>query len=133
MANPEILSPDEIVYRRISAANHWWIKDGKVDLAAFLPNKSDRDGLSLARASEARQAAASGTIGKKYFVVALRVAEIQRRGLIVLADSATHAIIQGWTPDRRNELEGNAEYLTTICGPVEGPFDGQWDPKKNSP
>src|SRR5690348_5514630 len=97
------LSPDEIVYRRISAKaaqDNGWIKGEKVDLAAFLPNKGDTMGLSLTRAGDARAAGLLAPLGKRVYLVKLRVGDM--KDMEVRETSSTHAVIVGWTFETRN-------------------------------
>jgi hypothetical protein len=131
MAEANQLSPDEIVWRRIPATTGW-VQNGKVDPAAFLPNKGGKkDGISLAWVATAREAAATGRRGKQFYAVSLRVEYMQGRGLIIKSDMANHAYIEGWIWEKRDKLEQFAEYLCTICGAAEGPFYGECDPAAN--
>jgi hypothetical protein len=65
------LRPDEYVYRRIAENNarQGYIREGRIDQAAFLPNKGDARGLSLIRAQTPEEAAATGKAGKRFFVL----------------------------------------------------------------
>jgi len=135
MASGEEQGPDEIVYRRIaeSSARQGWINEaGNAGVAAFLPNKGDTDGLSLDRGNAA-EAAARGRMGKKYYVIPIRVAEIRKENLPFHVDGETHASLEGWTFARRDseDVRSGAEYLASICGKPEGPFDGQTEVPQN--
>ena len=123
----EDLPPETLLYRRIPAVCGWVRSDGRVDLAAFLPNKGDSDGLSLTRVLSEREAAESGKVGKRFYAVSLRVADLRARGLSVKCDSSGHALIEGWTFETRQErhVREGAEYLITVCGKAVGPFDGK--------
>src|SRR5206468_1352117 len=112
------------------AATGWVRDDGSVDLAAFLPNTADVDGLSLSRAGTAAEVGATGKKGKKFYAVRLSVAALRAKGLKVSADSADHAIIEGWTKDARHnpDVRSLAAWMTTICAKPEGPFDGETEP-----
>lgn len=129
----DALAEGEVVYRRVPemhAINSGWIKGDRIDAAAFTPNQADAGGLSLTRAASAAAAAAGGRRGKRYLVVPLRVQDIRARGINLTADAENHALIPGWTYQQRksDEVRTGAAYLASICGPVEGPFDGQWEP-----
>lgn len=129
MADPQPLAADEIVFRRIPASVPKWTQGGKVHPSAFLPNKRDVDGVSLCRVSSAREAAATGRRGAEFYAVAIPVSKMRERGMTVTADRTDHAFIQGWTFENRERIErsGDAVYLAAICGPVEGPFPGQFE------
>ena len=127
MVMSQDLPPETILYRRIPAVCGWVRSDGKVDLAAFLPNKADVDGLPLSRTPSEKDAAETGRAGKQFFAVSLRVAEIQAFGLSIRCDRPDHAIIQGWTFQTRNDrrVREGAEHQTAICGRAVGPFEGK--------
>jgi hypothetical protein len=135
MPNGAELPDDAIVYRRIPAANGWVSADGKVDFAAFLPNNGDGDGLSLSCCATAAEAAATGKSGKQFYAVRLSVADLKAKGLRIVGDSPDHAVIDGWTtPTRKNKnVRDLAMWMTSVCGPAEGPFDGQWTPPPEPP
>lgn len=110
---PELLPPTETVFRRVAEASaDQWIKGGRVDPAAFLPNKGDTRGLSLSRTKTAREAAETGQRGKRFYAVPLLVRDIHP--LQVVGDSATHAIIPGWTFEKRksDEVREGADHLS---------------------
>jgi hypothetical protein len=94
----------------------------------MLPNKSDVDGLSLCRATDAKTAAESGLRGKSFFAVGMKVADIQKHGMILKADKPGHAYIEGFTYANRKSLTAHAERLASICSKWEGPYEGLTDP-----
>src|SRR3954468_18432785 len=115
MPNGTELPDDEFVYRRIPSV---WVKaDGSIDIAAFLPNKADDDGLSLNRCGTAAEAAATGRSGKQFFAARLSVAALKSKGIKVVGDSPDHALIDGWTYSTRRDqrVKDLAAWMTTAC------------------
>jgi hypothetical protein len=108
----------------------WVDKNKKVNAYAFLPNKGDYDGLSLSHVETAVEAAITGKKGKRFFVTRLRVQDFVDCGLRVISDEPGHALVEGWTFDKRDDptIRELIHRLAAACDPAEGPIDGQATP-----
>lgn len=91
------LQPDEIVYRRIAYV-HFPPSEKQPQEAAFTPHPNDDTGISLCRARyKTVEQAAQGRPDRRYHVAKMRVGDLNRIGLTVIADDPdndpSHAII----------------------------------------
>ena len=91
------LQPDEIVYRRIAFV-HFPPSEKQPQAGAFTPHSSDNTGLSLCRARyKTAEEVAQGRPDRRYHVARMRVGDLNRLGLTVIADDPdndpAHAII----------------------------------------
>lgn len=124
------IAENEVLYRRIPEV---WCGTNQLVLEAFLPTKSDTDGLSLARECVgAVGAAATGRQGKQFYVGELRPTDLPQ-GLSIIADANEHAFIpemnhaarQSDVKETREQLRQWAEILRQRCKNVLGPFPGK--------
>lgn len=131
---PDSIADDELLFRRIPEATHWYRPDtGFIDPAALTPNKSDITGLSIGRAAfdSTEREAAKGRAGKRYYVAVLPAAAAKAAGAVIvprpLANAPGHAEIANLTFQTRRTDESRklVEALRTAVIRVEGPFEGQ--------
>lgn len=131
---PDSIADDELLFRRIPEATHWYRPDtGFIDPAALTPNKSDVTGLSLGRAAfhSLDQEAAKGRAGKRYYVAVLSAAVAKAAGAVIvsrpLTDAPGHAEISNLTFQARRTPPSRklVEALRTAVMRVEGPFEGR--------
>lgn len=131
---PGSIADDELLFRRIPEATHWYRPDtGFIDPAALSPNKNDVTGLSLGRAAfhSIEQEAAKGRVGKRYYVAVLPAAAAKAVGAVIvprpLVDAPGHAEISNLTFQTRRSGESRklVEAIRTAVIRVEGPFEGR--------
>lgn len=131
---PESVADDELLFRRIPEATHWYNPDtGFIDPAALTPNKNDASGLSVGRGAfhSTAHEAAKGRAGKRYYVAVIPAAVAKASGAIIvprpLAGDPGHAEISNLTYHTRKTDDSRKliEALRRAVSRVEGPFEGQ--------
>lgn len=138
MADDRLIRPladDELLYRRLPANPQFYdpIRDLLRDVA-FRPTPADTDGLSLSREVVGTVgAAATGRVGRDFFVATLCVSDIRAAGLDVVADRDDHALITDLTNERRQStdravrdrlLKASSD-LVAVVSRIDGPFPGR--------
>lgn len=131
------VTDDELLYRRIPESTGWYDpRTGTVNPEAFAPHKEhDRTGLSVTRAKyrgSSYNEAMRGRSGKTYYVAVLRVGDLRKHGIQVIArpetpdgfDPAHAELPQLTSATRKSEktLEQQRVLATHLCLRVDGPF-----------
>ena len=133
------LSEQELLYRRLPMNPSYFDASARVvHELAFQPEWHDVDGLSVSRECLGPEgAAASGAMGRSFYVATLRVSDlVGKLGLTLVADRDDHAVITELTYERRRSKEdGVRDRLAHIYGQlvrsvleVSGPFPGKTPP-----
>jgi hypothetical protein len=136
MHTPSKIDPvedDEILCRRIPFLWYDSQKTPPISSVAFTPNKNDDDGISLWRKKHLKTCAAvaaTGRVGKEYYVAMLRAGDLKARGIeVVSADDQTgHVSIPILNADDRRTPRVKQlvqQIASDLCIGVEGPFPGQ--------
>lgn len=133
MALPAGVQPvraDEVLYRRVPEKRYDRATGFALD--AFLPIATDTDGLSFSRnCMTPEQVAATGTVGKQFWVAALNAAHFTAAEMTIAADAVDHAVIPEMrrgiyeTPEGKPVVQGLARQLSALVIEVYGPFPGQ--------
>ena len=132
------ISADELLYRRIPDSQNWHDPvAGTTDPFAFRPTQNDDTGLSLTRAKyrAAEDEAASGRVGKLYWIAVLRVADLASGGISVVSrptdENPGHAEIPSLTYQNRKTDESitAGKQLRDAIVEVHGPFPGKRPPR----
>lgn len=140
MADDDPIEPGELLFRRIPASQPWYDPlTGLIDEQAFRPISHDVDGLSVTRSRHTtpREVAATGRLGKRYYVAVLSARDVIENGLRVqpTPDRAhgliDHCSIPALTYSVRNETAAinYARGLSRHTLRVEGPFEGKTPPQ----
>ncbi len=125
------IADDEILYRRVPKA--FYSQTNGVLLEAFLPTSADTDGLSLSRGCvEPAAVAATGRIGKEFYVVSIRANDFPA-GLAIHPDSNEHAVVKELTyaarqsdvASTRSQVRQWAEEIRQRASTPMGPFPGE--------
>jgi len=131
------IADDELLYRRIPASTGWYDPHTrKVNYQAFAPHKErDQTGLSVSRAKyrgSPKDEAMRGRPGKQYYVAILRVGDLRKNGINVVARPETpdgydpaHAELPDLNArNRKSDRTIEAQRLLSekLCLRVEGPF-----------
>jgi hypothetical protein len=110
-----------------------------MDLNAFLPHKSaDPDGLSFTREKylTAEGVAATGALGKEFYVAQVVAGDLRKLGLAVkpdpLPENTGHCLLPDINSGSRKapKIQGWAKAMQKLATglPVDGPFPGKRPP-----
>ena len=137
LETPDSIADDELLFRRIPEATHWYNPDTEfIDPAALTPNKNDVTGLSVGRAAfrDSAREASKGRAGKRYYVAVIPAAVAKASGAVIvprpLPNDPGHAEISNLTYQTRKNDDARKliEALRNAVLRVEGPFEGQATP-----
>lgn len=133
------ISDDELLYRKVPISQCWY-SQATNDLSpyAFNPRSEDETGISLERARSTEhpefrtiEQAAMGPSSRGYYVAVLRVGDLRREGLSVVADPDDdrgipgHVLITDLTYGNRKNSESEDKKMLLahrLTLRVEGPF-----------
>ena len=144
-ADPDVqpLGDGELLFRRVPARPEFYdAATGGVREAAFRPTTNDSDGLSLSRERVGPAgAAATGAIGRQFYVARFRAADLMAAGLTIIPDRDDHAVIVDLTHAKRQSKDAVirdrlAEVYALLMRhvlDVSGPFPGRTPPPPTSP
>lgn len=131
----ELITDDELLYRRVPASTGWFDPVSReLKPAAFGPHKErDVTGISVTRARyKSIEQAACGQPGKSYFVAVLRVGDLRQANYVVNPQPNVpggYDISHAELPDLNatnyrasKTLERQRELAKHLCLRVEGPF-----------
>jgi hypothetical protein len=129
----EPIGDDELLYRRIPAAQGWFdpLVSPKPVPEAFRPRRDDLTGLSLLRGEPYNTAeqASRGLSKGGYYVAVLRAADLKKHGIEVvprpIEEMPGHAEIVNLTAANRDSEEATILMVLLardLCLRVEGPF-----------
>ncbi len=125
---------DEILFRRLARVYYDPEKSDKPSPVGFRPTDEDLTGLSLSRQKyiSAKDVAEYGSLGKNYYVAAIKVSELRNYGIDVIqkpiAGNPGHAEVPGLRLENRSTndaKEWQNMIAENLCFDILGPYPGK--------